>query len=208
MDFIVLLWDNFVMSEITSIQVNNTTKKTPCHLQSVLSLGMLIAENLTLPRASFQASDAVWMRSALFWDFTQLRLVVYCRRFGTTVGVCAIITAVLGRVALSTGQFTFIFRANSPRRMRYVPQTSVTLHRSTGRNLRHLCENVMSHRIADRVTVYGASFTDVWRTLPHSQKPHTGHIFHSAPYDILKLWLTPISAQFYSLCILSITCRS
>ena len=40
-------------------------------------------------------------------------------------------------------------------------ETSVTLHQSTGRTLRHLCENVMSHRIADRVTVYDASFTDV-----------------------------------------------
>ncbi len=32
--------------------------------------------------AWFQASNAVWMRSALFSDFTQRRLVVYCRRFG------------------------------------------------------------------------------------------------------------------------------
>ena len=57
MDFIVqfllalyLLWDSFLISEMTSIQVNNTTKKTACQPQSVHSLGMLIAENVTLPQ--------------------------------------------------------------------------------------------------------------------------------------------------------------
>ncbi len=56
MDFIVLfllalylLWYNFLISEMTSIQVN-TTKKTPCQPQSVHSVGMLIAENVTLPQ--------------------------------------------------------------------------------------------------------------------------------------------------------------
>ena len=45
-----------------------------------------------------------------------------------------------GRFALSTGQFTFIFRANSPLR------STVTLHQSTGRNLhQHLCKNATSH---------------------------------------------------------------
>ena len=58
----------------------------------------------------------------------------------------------------------------------------------------------MSLRIADRAgrrfTVYDASFTDLLRRLPHSQKSHTGPIFHSVHYHTLKLWLTPISAQF------------
>jgi len=45
-----LLWDNFLMSEMTSIHVNNTTKKTPCQPQSAHSLGMLGAENATLPQ--------------------------------------------------------------------------------------------------------------------------------------------------------------
>jgi len=45
-----LLWDNFLKCVMTSIHVNNTTKKTPCHPQSVHSLGMLIAENITLPQ--------------------------------------------------------------------------------------------------------------------------------------------------------------
>ena len=44
-----LLWDNFRISEMTSIHMNNTTKKTPCQPQSVHSLGMLRAENATLP---------------------------------------------------------------------------------------------------------------------------------------------------------------
>jgi len=47
---VYLLWDNFLISEMTSIYVNNTTKKTPCHPQSVHSLGKLTAENLTLPQ--------------------------------------------------------------------------------------------------------------------------------------------------------------
>jgi len=45
-----LSWDNFLSSEVTSIHVNNTTKKTPCQPQSVHSLGMLIAENVALPQ--------------------------------------------------------------------------------------------------------------------------------------------------------------
>ena len=45
-----LLWDNFLISEMTSIHVNNTTKKTPCQPQSVHSLGMLVAVNITFPQ--------------------------------------------------------------------------------------------------------------------------------------------------------------
>jgi hypothetical protein len=41
-----LLWDNFLISEMTSIHLNYTTKKTPCQPQSVHSVGMLIAENV------------------------------------------------------------------------------------------------------------------------------------------------------------------
>jgi len=48
--------------------------------------------------AWFQASNAVYMRSAVFWDFTQRRLVVFCRRFVTTVGVREIPTAVLVKI--------------------------------------------------------------------------------------------------------------
>ena len=43
-----LLWDNFLISEMTSIHVNNT--KLHCQPQSVNFLGILIAENVTLPQ--------------------------------------------------------------------------------------------------------------------------------------------------------------
>jgi len=45
-----LLWDNFLLSEMASIYMSNTTKKTPCQPQSVHSLVLLIAENITLPQ--------------------------------------------------------------------------------------------------------------------------------------------------------------
>ena len=45
-----LLWGKFPISEMTSMHGNNTTKKTPCQIQSVHSLGMLIAGNVTLPQ--------------------------------------------------------------------------------------------------------------------------------------------------------------
>ena len=55
---IYLLWDNFLVSEMTTIHVNNTTNKTPYQPQSVHSLGMLIAENVTLPQWRDQALNA------------------------------------------------------------------------------------------------------------------------------------------------------
>jgi len=54
-----LLWDNFLLSEVTSIYVN-ATKITTCQPQSVHSLLVLITESATLPQlAWFQASSAV-----------------------------------------------------------------------------------------------------------------------------------------------------
>jgi len=38
---------------------------------------------------------------APFWDFTRHRLVVSCRRFGTTVGGCEILTAVLVKIQVA-----------------------------------------------------------------------------------------------------------
>ena len=155
------------------------------------------------------------MWSALFWDFTQRRLVVSCRRFAKTVGGCEILKAVLVKIrdVKDISPFWLVklpsYSGPTVQDALLSTETSATLHQPTGRNL---CENVTSLRIEDRAgrqfTVYDASFLDLWRSLPHSQKPHTRHIFHSVHYDILKLWLTPPSAQFYSLCILSITCRS
>ena len=46
---VYLLWDNFLISEMTTIHVNNTTKKTPCQPQS----------EHTSTVAWFQASNAV-----------------------------------------------------------------------------------------------------------------------------------------------------
>jgi predicted membrane channel-forming protein YqfA (hemolysin III family) len=54
-----LLWNNFLIYEMTTIHVNNTTKKTPCQPKSVHSLGMLIAENVTLPQWRDQTLNAV-----------------------------------------------------------------------------------------------------------------------------------------------------
>ena len=122
-----LLWDNFLISEMTSIHVNNTTKKMPCQPQSVHSLGMLGAENATLP----QLRD-FWLQTRYKWDtrflggdFTQRRLMSTFRdnsrwwwNSHSSVGEDS---SHLGCFALSTGQFTCIFRANSPRWRHYVP---------------------------------------------------------------------------------------
>ena len=101
------------------------------------------------------------MRSALFWDFTERRLVVPCRRFGRTFGGFGILTAVLMRI--------------------------------------QVIWDVLPCRLVNLPSSSGPAVQD---------DGTTGHIFHSVRYDTLKLWLTPISAQFYGLCILSITCRS
>ena len=45
-----LLWDNFLISEMTSKHVNITINIIPCQPQSVHSLGVLIAETVTLPQ--------------------------------------------------------------------------------------------------------------------------------------------------------------
>ena len=65
----------FVYLKMTSIHVNRTTKH-PADGK----------KRNTTTVAWFQATNAVWMRFALVWDFTQ-RLVVSCLRFGATVVV-------------------------------------------------------------------------------------------------------------------------
>ena len=74
-----LLWDNYLTSDMTTIHVNDTTKKTPSQHQSVHSLGILTTENETLPQwRDFR------LRTRCKWDlhyfglFTQCRLVVSC----------------------------------------------------------------------------------------------------------------------------------
>ena len=94
-----LLWDNFLISEMTRTHVKNTIKKTLYQPQSVHSLGMLIAENVTLP----QLRD-FRLRTRCKWDlhsfgiFTTRRLVVSCWRFGTTVGGGEILTVGLLKI--------------------------------------------------------------------------------------------------------------
>jgi len=60
------------------------------------------------------------------------------------------------------------------------------------------------------IEVSKCKFPIMWyfNVLPLLTYWNTGYIFHSVHCDVLKHWLTPTSAQFYSLCILSITCRS
>jgi len=199
-----LLWDNFLISEMTWIHVNNTTKKTPCQPQTVHSHLMLIAENVTLPHWRVQALNAVQIKSALFWDVTQRRLVVSCWRFGTKLGGCEILTAVLVKIQIS-GTFRpvdwLIYRhlqgqQSKMKALRSI-ETSVTLHESTPVWERPVSQN--RRPCWAELLCVTRLFMDLWRSLPHSQKPHTGRIFHSVLYDILKLCLTPISAEFYSL---------
>jgi len=93
------LWDNFLVSEMTGIDVNNT-KNTPCQPQRVHCLGMLIyRKTLTLPQwRDFR------LRTRCIWDlrsFGILRSVdwwFFCRRFETTVGDWEIPTAVLVKI--------------------------------------------------------------------------------------------------------------
>jgi len=65
--------------------------------------------------AWFQATNTVGMRSALFWDFMQRRLVISYLRFVTTFGGGEILTAVLVKIQVIWDVSPFIFKANSPR---------------------------------------------------------------------------------------------
>ena len=114
------------------------------------------------------------MRSALFWDFTQRRLVVFCRRFGTR----SVMVRFLQRcwwIFKSSGTFRpvdwsiYLHLQGQQLKMKALrsTETSVTLHQSTGRNLyQHLCQNVMCHRTGHRV---GPSYC-VWRVFYGSVK--------------------------------------
>jgi len=128
------------------------------------------------------------MWPALFWDFTQRWLVVSCRRFGT-VGGCEILTAVLVKIQ--------VIWDVAPCRLVYLPSSSGPAAKDEGttfhRNVRNPStvdrawsastpvweRDVLQKTVPDLVTMCDASFTDLWRSLLHSQKPHTGHIFHS-----------------------------
>jgi hypothetical protein len=109
------------------------------------------------------------MRSALFWDFTLRRLVVSCRRFGTKVGGCEILTAVL--------KIQIIWDV-SPCRLVSLPPSSGPTAQKEGttfhRNVRKPSpvdrassstpvpkRRVSQKTLSGRVNVYDASFTDL-----------------------------------------------
>jgi hypothetical protein len=112
------------------------------------------------------------MRSALFWNFTQRRLVVSCRPFGTTIVVVKFSQRCWWRFK-SSGTFhpvnwsVYIIQDQQSKMALHFTKTSVTLHPSTGRNLhQHLWENVTSHRREDHA---GLSYC-VWRVFYGSVK--------------------------------------
>jgi hypothetical protein len=132
-----LLWDNLLISEMTWIHVNNTTKKTPLQPQTVHSHLMLISENLILPHWRVQALNAVQIKSQIFWDVTQRRLVVSCRRFGTKVGGCEILQRCWWRFISGTFRpvdwLIYLHLQGQQSKMKALRsiETSVTLHEST-----------------------------------------------------------------------------
>ena len=159
------------------------------------------------------------MRSVLFWDFAQCRLVVSCPTLQDNIWWLWNSHSGVGEY-LSSGTFCpvdcpiYLHLQGQQSNMKalFCNEMSITLHQSTGHNLhQHLCENVMSHRIEDcarpSYCVWCVFYGSVEITATFTKAPHWTYIFHSVHYDILKLWLTPTSVQFYSLCKLSLTCR-
>ena len=129
-------------------------------------------------------------------------LPTFCENSG-----CEILTAVLVKIQ--------VIKDVSPFRLVKLPsssgstvqnalrstETSITLHHSTGRDFhQHLCENVMSLRIEDRAgpsyCVLHVIYGSVKIIATFTKALYWTYFFHSVHYDILKLWLTPISAQF------------
>jgi hypothetical protein len=122
-----LPWDYYLISEMTIIHVNNTANKSICQPQSVHSLGMLIAENITLP----QLRD-FRLRTCCKWGLPSFGSF-YAASFGnflpmipdkswwwwnsrSSVGEDL---SHLGHFTPSTSRFTLVFRSNSPRWRHY-----------------------------------------------------------------------------------------
>jgi len=139
-----LLWNNFLISEMTSKHMNNTTKKTPCQPQSVHSLGMLI-ENVTLPQLlDFGLwTRSIWdlrffgiLRSVDWWFLAdvsgqQLVVVKFSQRCWWRFKSSGTYRPVVWSIYLHLqGQQSKMKTLRST-------ETSVTLHQSTGRNLHH-----------------------------------------------------------------------
>ena len=134
------------------------------------------------------------MRSTLFWDFTQHQLVVFLPTFRGNRWWLWNFTAVLVKIQVIKDVTPFrvvkLPSSSGPtvQDALHSTETSVTLHQLTGRNLQHLCENVMSHRIEDRT---GPSYC-VWCVFYGSVKIIA--TFTKAPYwtyfSFRELWYT------------------
>jgi hypothetical protein len=90
------------------------------------------------------------MRSALFWDVTQRRLLVSCRRFGTTVGGGEILTVVVVEMRVIWDVL--------PCQLVNLPSSSGPAAQDEGTTFHR---NVRKPSPVGRVTVYNASFTDL-----------------------------------------------
>ena len=117
--------------------------KNPCLRLCNSCTSMFIKGNLFLTLKCKYVNKYI---VALFWDLTQRRLVVSCRRFGTTVG-CEILTAVLVKIRViwdvaPCRLVTYLHLQSQQSKTKALRSTemSVTPHQSTGRNLhQHLC---------------------------------------------------------------------
>ena len=157
----------YLLQILTNIVSSNTTKNTPCQLQSMHSLRMLIAENITLPQ------------------LLHFRLWMWCKWDLRLFGMLCSVDLVSGQLVVkfsqqcwwrfkSSGTFHpvvwLIHHLQGQQSEMKAPcsiETSATLHQLTRRNLHvHLCENVMSHRIEDRAGPYYC----VWRAFYGSAK--------------------------------------
>ena len=123
-----LLWDNFLISEMTSIHMNNTAKKTPC--QPVCAFRLACWEQKAQHFhicVIFGFERGVNEICAFSGGFYATSIDSFSPKFRNSWWWWNCHSGVgedsshLGLFALSTGQFTCIFRANSPRWRHYVP---------------------------------------------------------------------------------------
>jgi hypothetical protein len=97
----------------------------------------------------FQASAGMLMRSSLFWDITQRRVVIFCRRFGTTYG-----SHIQG--SRSPKNVSIFLRNSWPLKMgpiRYA-ETSVKYYDSTLRNISEEHRSHVTSCVSNNVTYW------------------------------------------------------
>jgi len=142
-----LLRDNFLVSEMTSIHVNNTTKKTPC--QPVCAFSWHADSRKRVHFHSFSGFERGVNEVCTLLGFYAASIGSFFPTFRDNsrwwwnshsgVGEDA---SHLGRFAVSTGQFTLSSGPTTKTMALRSTETSVTLH--------HLCENVISYRTKNR----------------------------------------------------------